>query len=240
MTTANASRTLIEAVGAANAAAAASRVLQEVVALNGGAPAAASRVLMEVVYPYLDSLTVVNYGTLLPAPYGGAAPIFANVLSASAVGASADEIQYVISSGPTLGHFTLSGTTVTTFTQGDIDRGLLQYVVPTDAYRYGYRSPSILDTSANGIVTESVVEPTSYTESGGTTTTDSFSFTFDSNMFATITPAVPLTFDLLVINDGCVRDGTADGTSLTFSYPAQQSETATVLTIAETFPRTGD
>lgn len=220
MTTANASSTIKEGIGYATAAANTSTTLLETLGSNPSSKAIATTVVKEVVggnpsknavaIQTIKEVILLNSGAItvdiinnvaLQVGIGNEAAIFNDRLKATSPQVADSQILYTIVTPPTQGYFLVDGTVASTFTQGQIDAGLVIYVSNKLAYRYEYEARDTLlftDETPNREQTANLVE---YISSGSTVTADSFVFTFSAG---TISPPGNSTFNIQLINEGFV------------------------------------
>ena len=198
-----AAATLKEALGADSATEAmAAATMKEGVGANPITKAMVSLTLKEVlilnttVVPV--TITVVN-NTGMPVGIGNRGVIFDTRLEATSSQVSASAIEYTIVTPPAHGFFTVNGVQQSSFTQADINAGLVIYNASDMAYRYAYRAANTTQYTGEIPNRQAGTDAVQYIEPGSTTRADSFVFTF---MADTVIPAGNSTFNFQLIDEG--------------------------------------
>jgi hypothetical protein len=176
------------------------QTIMAVAAANPGTLAKPIQTIMETIRIGTVDVTVVNNVTL-QVGIGNSAVIFNDRLKATSTQIADSGILYTIVTPPSQGYFLVNGVQQSTFTQGQIDAGLVLYVSNKLAYRYEYEARDTIlftDETPNREQAANLVE---YFSSGSTVTADSFVFTFSADV---VTPPGNSTFNIQLINEGFV------------------------------------
>ena len=178
-----------------------SQSIMAVAAANPNTQARPIQSIMETIRLGALVDVAVNNNNTLQVGIGNEAVIYTDRLQASSAQVTDANLLYTIVTPPTQGYFLVDGTIQSTFTQGQIDGGLVIYVSNKLAYRYEYEARDTLlftDETPNRETAANFVE---YISSGSTVTADSFVFTFGADL---VTPTTNNTFNIQLINEGFV------------------------------------
>jgi Cadherin-like len=197
---ANASTTLMEGLGRAVPKASTSTTLKEGIGANPVSQAMPMVTMKEVILLNPLAITItINNNVALPCGIGNSAAIFQNRLKATSAQVPDSAIMYTIVTPPAFGYFTVNGVQQATFTQGDIDNGLVIYHATSLAYRYAYEAGETIQFTGEGPNRQSAITNVTYFEPGATPRADSFVFTFG---VGTVVPPGNQTFNINLIDQG--------------------------------------
>jgi Cadherin-like len=199
--TANVSGVRMEGLGKnTSTKALATTVMKEGVGANPVTKAMPMVTMKEVILLNPMAITItVNNNVALPCGIGNSAAIFQNRLKATSAQVPDSAIIYTIVTPPAFGYFTVNGAVQSTFTQGDIDNGLVIYHASSLAYRYAYEAGITNQYTGENPPRNLAGTFVEYFEPGATPRADSFVFTFG---VGTVSPPGNQTFNINLINEG--------------------------------------